>query len=345
MTDLPVQLLLIAPLALAAGIDLYLTLLFIGAGAATGLWEPPLPGALADLDAPGVLVMVGTLYVAELTAERFAPAAFVWNVFHAVVRPVSGALLTLLLLDGQPTGVVVVGAVVGGLLTSLAHSVRTGAWVLRALTGGEGAAPLLLSVAEDVAVLGAVSLALDAPLWAFGLSLILLVSGASVAPSSARAFAYAVRLGIGRAFRALDPGRWRRTDELPEWIVAAIERDDETAAHVETLRGCAAGAWGLPGAPRFAVGWIVVRGGRSLFVFRSRRGPRSVALGAATSIRDRALWRRVELEGDGSTALLFVGWSGPSTEGFEADLASRIPTESSTGAGEAAAGRRREKNL
>ena len=93
---------MLPPLALAAGVDLYLTLLFIGAAPTMGLWEAPLPGALSDLDSPGVLIMVGTFYVLEFAAERFPPAALLWNAFHAIIRPVSGTLLALLILDGQP---------------------------------------------------------------------------------------------------------------------------------------------------------------------------------------------------------------------------------------------------
>ncbi|HSG49968.1 MAG TPA: DUF4126 domain-containing protein, partial [Longimicrobiales bacterium] len=166
--DLPVELLALPALSLAAGVDLYLTLLFIGAAPTTGLWELPLPGALGDLDSPGVLIMVGAFYVAEFTAERFPVPALIWNAFHAVIRPVSGALLALLLLDGQGLPVLLVGTVVGGALASLAHTVRTGAWVLRGFTDTKHPAPLLVSVAEDVVVLGVVSLALDAPLWALG---------------------------------------------------------------------------------------------------------------------------------------------------------------------------------
>ena len=39
MTELPVELLVLPALALAAGVDLYLTLLFIGAAPTTGLWD------------------------------------------------------------------------------------------------------------------------------------------------------------------------------------------------------------------------------------------------------------------------------------------------------------------
>lgn len=324
MTELPIELLALPALALASGVDLYLTLLFLGAAPTTGLWESPLPGALGDLDSPFVLITVGAFYIAEFTTERYPLAALVWNTLHAVIRPVSGALLALLLLDGQGLVVVVLGAALGGVLASWAHSVRTGAWVLRDFRDtrtSTAPSPLLVSVAEDVAVLGTVSLALDLPGWSTVLAALLLLVTAPMARSQGRAFAHAIRLGFSRIFRTLGIRRWRRSDELPDWVASSFRDGD-------ALRGCAAGAWRLPGAPRFANGWIMVRGGRPLFLFRSRRGPRRVDLAdrAAASVRDRDLYRRIDLGGKEGAGILVVGWAGPSTESLEAEFTPEATT-------------------
>ncbi len=323
MIELPAELVALPPLALAAGVDLYLTLLFLGAVPATGLWELPLPGALGDLASPGVLVMVGAFYVAELVCERFPPAALVWNAFHGVIRPVSGALLALLLLDGQPLPVVVAGSVAAGVLAFLAHGLRTGTWVLHGFADSGGPSPVLVSTAEDVAVLGAVSFALDEPLWASGASLLVVAVMLPFVPSRLRAFAYAIRLGVARIFRPLGLRRWRRADELPGWIEAALASDEESRALGDAVRGCPAGAWRLEGAPRFAAGWIVVRGGSTLFVFRRRKATTRVELEGhrALSIHDRDLYRRIDVDGNGDRrTFLLVGWGGPGTESLRAEL-------------------------
>lgn len=325
MIELPIELLVLPALALAAGVDLYLTLLFIGAAPTTGLWDAPLPGALGDLDSPFVLITVGAFYIAEFASDRYPLAALVWNAFHAVIRPVSGALIALLLLDGQGLAVILMGAIAGGVLASWAHSVRTGAWVLRDFRnpgGTESKAPsaLLVSVAEDVVVLGIVSLALDVPVWSAALAGLLLLVTAPIARPHGRAFVYAVRLGLDRIFRTLGIRRWRRSDELPEWVASSFRDGD-------ALRGCPAGAWRLPGAPRFTRGWIMVRGGRPLFLYRRRQGPHRVDLGdrVATSVRDRDLYRRIDLGAEEGAGVLVVGWSGPSTESLEAEFTSGAP--------------------
>ena len=320
--EIPVALLMLPPLALAAGVDLYLTLLFIGAAPTTGLWATPLPGALGDLASPQVLVMVGAFYVAEFTAERFPPAGLAWNAMHAVIRPVSGLLLALLLLDGQPLPLVIGGSVLGGLLASVAHGVRTGAWVLHELEGREGPSPGLVSLAEDAVVLGVVALSFDAPLWAFGISLVLLAATAPLTPSRVRAFVYAIRLGVGRIFRPLGLRRWRRDDELPEWVTRTLHGDEGSLAFGDALRGCPAGGWRLPRTSGFAVGWIVVRGGAPIFVHRRGGRPHVVALDdtGGRGVRDGDLYRRIDLDSEGAPAFLLVGWSGPSTESLSAEF-------------------------
>jgi hypothetical protein len=318
---LPPELLVLPPLALAAGVDLYLTLLFIGAAPTTGLWEQPLPGALGDLDSPGVLIMVGIFYVFEFVAERFPPAALAWNAFHAVIRPVSGALLALLILDGQPFWLIAFGALVGGALASLAHAVRSGAAVLRWLGTGPAPSVLLVSLAEDVIVLGIVALTLDAPVWAAIVAggLLLLITPA--APSLVRAFAYTIRLALGLLFRHVRWRGWHGNDYLPAWVDEALLHDEELTPG-GTVRGTPVGAWRLPGAPRFAVGWVVVRGTTAIFLYK--RGQRTSRVNLrrlrTERIEERVLFRRVDLRSEGIAAFILFGPRGPAMESLRAEF-------------------------
>jgi hypothetical protein len=326
-SDIPAALLALPPLAVAAGVDLYLTLLLIGAAPTLGLWDLPLPGALGDLDSPSVLITVGLFYLAELVAERFPPSAIVWNAFHAIIRPVSGALLALLLLDGEPLALVVGGAVLAGLLSSMAHGIRSGWAVLRWLGAGSAPPTRLLSLAEDVGVIGLVSLTLDAPAWALGLTVVVLAVVTPSTRSLLRAFDYAIRLIAGRVFVTLRQRRWNGPDELPEWVAAALENDDVLAPG-GALRGSPVGAWRLPGAPRFVVGWVVVRGGPPVFVYRKRRivpgrrPPERVDLGdlEASQVYEADLFRRLDLQGGGTRPFLLFGLGGPSVESLRAEF-------------------------
>lgn len=321
MFGLPPEMLALPPLAIAAGVDLYLTLLFIGAAPTTGLWETPLPGALQDLDSPGVLIMVGTFYILEFWAERYPPAAIAWNAFHAIIRPVSGALLALLLLDGHPPLVLVSGALIGGVLASIAHAVRSGSAVLRWLGAGVAPSVLLVSLAEDVVVLGLVALALDLPSWAFAVSLFLALALALQSRSLLRVFRYVIGLAVRHLYQSLRQRRWSSADELPGWVQAALE-DDDLLAPGGALRGTLAGGWRVGGQRRFLVGWVVVRGGPPVFVYRRYRAPVCIDLGTfrVERVLDHDLFRRVDLVDGAPGPFLLFGSRGPSTESLKAEL-------------------------
>jgi len=320
VADLPPELLVLAPLSIAAGIDLYLTLLFLGAAPTLLLWDHPLPGSLGDLDSLGVLITVGAFYILEFTAERTPMAALLWNAFHAVIRPVSGALLALLLLQGQSLPVLAFGVVVGAVLTSFAHAERSGAAILRWLNPAPTPNVLLISLLEDAIVLGLVALVLDAPVWAFGVSVGMLVVATPGVRSRARAFAFAVRLVGWRAFQTLVQRRWLGQEELPSWVRRALAGD--VLAPGGGLRGSPAGAYRLPGAPRFATGWVIVRGGSPTFVWGRHTGA-VVDLGglAAKRVSDTGLYRRVDLTAEGGTdACLFFSVNGPSEASLKAEF-------------------------
>lgn len=319
LQGIPPELLVLPPLALAAGVDLYLTLLFLGAAPATGWWES-LPGALGDLNSPGVLVMVGTFYLLELAAEGWPAAALFWNAFHAIIRPLAGALLALLLLDGQPLTVVVPGAALAGVLASASHAARTGGGVLFWLDSARHPSRVLVALLEDVAVLGLVVLVLDLPLWALAAAGAVVVAGSRVAGSQVRAFAFAVRLVWARAWQTLGQPRWDDPETFPRWVRDALEGD--VMAPGGGLRGCPAGGHRLPGAPRFATGWVVVRGNTPLFVYPRRSGPGRVDLGTlqAHEVSQSAFFRRVAMSSGGSPANLYVGLDGPGTESLRAEF-------------------------
>jgi hypothetical protein len=321
LADLPPEILVLLPLAIAAGIDLYLTLLFLGVMPTTTWWSEPLPGALGDLDSLGVMVMLGGFYILEFTAERFPTATLVWNAFHTVIRPVSGALLALLLLDGQPPLVIGTGAVLAGGLASAAHSIRSGASILRWLGSSPGPHPLLTSLVEDVVVLGIVALVIDQPTWALVGGFVIAVGGSFGGISRVRAFIFAVRLCAGRLFQTLGARRWTNTERFPQWVRAALEGDVMVPGGGR--RGSPVGAHRLPGAPPFVPGWVVVGGDSPIFVFHRRQGVGLVELSHlnAVGVIESGFFRRVDLTGPGEErSCIFFALNGPSAESLRAEF-------------------------
>jgi hypothetical protein len=320
MSTIPPELLFLAPLSVAAGIDLYLTLLFIGASPTIGLWPPP-PGALGDLDSPGVLLMVGAMYVLEFAAERHPPTALVWNAFHAIIRPLSAALLALLLLDGQPIVVVASGALLAALLSSIVHAVRSGGAVIRWLGAVATPSVLLVSLLEDALVIGLVALTLDLPGWASAGALLLVLASLPWAPSDLRAFTFAVRLAVARVFEPLTQRRWLWPDELPARVRASLGGD--ALAPGRAVRASPVGAYRLPGLPRFVTGWLLIRGGSALLVHRRLGSLKRVALGAldASAVVERGFFLEVDLRvNEGGSSRVFFSLNGPSVASVEAEF-------------------------
>jgi hypothetical protein len=322
MDTLPPELIILIPLAVAAGIDLYLTLLFLGAVAPMTSWRTgALPGALGDLDSPQVLIMVGAFYLLEFAAERYAPSALVCNAFHAIIRPVAGALLALLLLDGEPVLLALAGAVVAGALASFAHAVRSGGAIVRWLGSATTPHVLIVSMLEDSIVVGLIALSLDVPLVAL-LGAVALVGGAAlVGPSHARAFTFAVRLAVARVAQTITQRRWLGPEELPPWVRDSLEGD--AMAPGGALRGSPAGAHRLPAAPRFATGWVVVRGGSPLFAYRRGNAAAWVDLGPLTAehVVETGFFRRVDLKtSSGAGVCVFFGVNGPSEASLRAEF-------------------------
>lgn len=314
-------LLALLPLSLAAGVDLYLTLFFLGVAPATAWWGGPMPGALGELHSTGVLIMVGGFYLLELTAERWPLGALVWNACHAIIRPLAGALLALLLLEGQPTRILVPGVIVAALLASVAQVVRSGGSTLVWLSGASSPRSLLVSAAEDVGVLGLVSLTLDHPAWATVASIAVILSSLPFAGSQIRALTFATRLAWGRIWQALDRPRWRDPEEFPRWVQRALSGD--VAAPGGGMRGSRGAGFRLPGGPRFATGWLVVRGDEPAFVFRGMRGPRLIEMGTltASAVEEGSLFRRVGLDREGSRPTsVYLGFDGPGQEALKIEF-------------------------
>jgi hypothetical protein len=315
----PPELLVLPLLALAAGVDLYLTLLFLGAAPTLGWWSS-LPGALGDLDSPGVLAIVGTFYLLEFLAERWPSAALFWNAFHAIIRPLAGALLALLLLDGQTTGVVVGGAIIAGALAAGAHATRTGGGVLQWLDSAAHPDRLLVALLEDVCVLGAVTLLLDSPGWSLAAAGLVGVVSLPLVGAQIGAFAFAVRLVWGRVWGTLGQPRWGDPEDFPGWVRDALQGD--VMAPGGGLRGSPAAAHRLPGSPRFTTGWVVVRGDTPLFVYPKwirRAGRVELASLRSAEVSQSAFFRRVKLQGHGS-ANLYFGLDGPGVESLRAEF-------------------------
>jgi hypothetical protein len=93
--------------------------------------------------------------------------------------------------------------------------------------------------------------------------------------------------------------------------------DDPALAAEGGLRGSPAGAVNLPGVGLFRRGWVVVRGGSPVFLYRWRSAAHALDLapGRTAAVTSAPLHNRVDLgAGDGPSRALLFSLDGPEPE-------------------------------
>lgn len=147
--------------AWASGINLYATVLLVGALGATGL--VPLPDGLSVLTSPVVLAVAGVAYLAEFFADKIPGVDSVWDAVHTFIRVPAGALLAAGAASGLGEDYIVALALIGGAAVAAgSHATKAGS---RALinTSPEPVSNWAASFLEDILVVGGLLLALFKP--------------------------------------------------------------------------------------------------------------------------------------------------------------------------------------
>jgi hypothetical protein len=179
-------------LAWASGVRLYVVMFGIGIAGHFGYLEVP-PG-LQVLQHPWVIGAAGFMLVMEFLVDKVPAIDSAWDTIHTFIRIPAGALLAAGATGDTLTPLTVAAGLLGGTLTAGTHFTKAGG---RALvnTSPEPFSNWGLSIAEDVSVIGAISLALYYPLAFLVLLAVFIVIMIWLLPKLAR--------GIKSLFRAL----------------------------------------------------------------------------------------------------------------------------------------------
>ncbi|MGW6914050.1 DUF4126 domain-containing protein [Kitasatospora sp. NPDC054939] len=158
---------------LASGINAYAVVLLLGLFGRFG-GADTVPPALERTD---VLVAAGVLFLLEAVADKVPYVDTVWDAVHTVIRPVAGATVGVLLAGNDPgsLGEIAAGAM-GGTSALVSHLVKA-SLRMAVNTSPEPASNIAVSVFEDLAVAGLVTLAIFHPWPAAIASALLLLTG------------------------------------------------------------------------------------------------------------------------------------------------------------------------
>lgn len=297
------------PLALAAGLDLYLTLLLLGASGLLGWAVTPEP--LTDLGSPAVVALSGLFYVVESATSPLPWAATVWNVVNTLVRSVGAGTLVLLAAgtsDPVVSGTLALGA---GLFAGAVHVARTGWWFEIDVRGAPGRTRVLTIGAEDIVVAALLPLILHRPSARVILALLVLGVGILGARRHLSAGVFAHRLVLSWLPAVMSRGRWLDASRLPRW---AHSTAGAAGPGDHAVRCTRVAAWGSAVPGTFRMGWLVVGLSGPLLV--TRRGRSGVAVALAPSlvagVKTEPLHARIDLElSDGLRCGIAVPKSGP----------------------------------
>ena len=149
-------------ISVVSGINLYATVLTIGLAIRYG-WVTGLPPDLQVLAHPVVLIAAGAMYAVEFIADKAPFITPVWDVIHTVIRPLGASLLALGAAGNLDPKMQVLAVLAGGSIALGTHSTKMGVR-LAAHTIPEPVTHSLISLAEDVSVVGLLILAWQHPL-------------------------------------------------------------------------------------------------------------------------------------------------------------------------------------
>ena len=174
-------------LACLAGINLYLTV-FVTGLAIHFHWITLAPAyqSLEVLGHPAIITVAGILYFLEFFADKIPWIDSAWDAVHTVIRPIGGALLAIQVLGHPSPAFTVIVALLAGGTSLIAHTAKA-ATRLATNTSPEPFSNIGLSLGEDAAVVGGLSLVHFNPLLALLILLLGLAAFFYFAPKILRA--------------------------------------------------------------------------------------------------------------------------------------------------------------
>jgi hypothetical protein len=170
--------------SLGAGINLYATVAVLGL--ATRYRWVDLPAQFRVFDNDWVIGAALLLYAVEFFADKIPWLDTAWDAVHTFIRPIGGAAIAVATLGQASPAMQGLVAVLGGLVATGSHVTKAGTRAM-ANTSPEPFSNWLLSLGEDVFVVGLSVLALTYPLVALAVTVVVLAVIAVFAATIARA--------------------------------------------------------------------------------------------------------------------------------------------------------------
>lgn len=145
----------------ASGINLYLTV--AGLGISHRLHWIHLPGTMATLGNPLIILLAAVMYVIQFVADKIPVVDHVWDTIHTFIRPAGGALLGFMASAHLGPAFQIPVALMSGAVSLDSHLTKATSRVAINSTTPPGT-NAVASVAEDASVCGILYLIIKHPI-------------------------------------------------------------------------------------------------------------------------------------------------------------------------------------
>jgi len=161
----------IIPFAFASGLNLYATVAAAGLCSRYGLVD--LPDQFRAFDNPWVIGAALAMYAVEFVADKVPWVDTAWDAVHTVIRPIGGAVVAVSALGHSTPSAQAIAALLGGSIAMTTHLTKAGTRAA-ANTSPEPFSNWALSFAEDIFAVGLTWVAVQHPLLATIVAVVLL---------------------------------------------------------------------------------------------------------------------------------------------------------------------------
>jgi Domain of unknown function (DUF4126) len=159
--------------SLTSGVNLYATVAVLGL-AARFQWVA-LPPQYQVFNSDWVIGAALVLYAVEFIADKIPWIDSIWDTIHTVIRPIGGAAIAIATLGESSPGFPTIIGLIGGTIAAGSHLTKASTRVA-VNTSPEPFSNWIVSLVEDVFVIGLGLLALKYPIAALVITLLILVA-------------------------------------------------------------------------------------------------------------------------------------------------------------------------
>ncbi len=160
-------------LSFVSGINLYATVAMVGLVTKFNLIQG-LPPEFQALNNNLIITVAIILYACEFLADKIPGFDTAWDAIHTVIRPFGGAMLALMTVGKTSPAAEVLAFMLGASFATTSHLAKSGLRVL-INTSPEPFSNMVVSVAEDMGVVGLTYLSMTHPVLALVITVILTI--------------------------------------------------------------------------------------------------------------------------------------------------------------------------